>query len=654
MIRTSFKTIRLLRAYFVAAGLLAMITSIIFISASSAEATPDWDEVGKAPISIPGDSTWFQVICNFSHSNNDDPIVFPGRQGVSHKHDFFGNTGTNFASTYKSLHDTESTSCLNTKNKSAYWAPALYKKGRKIDPIAGKFYYRADKQGNRDTQPFPAGLRMIAGNATATNLTPQPTSIVNWKCGTDNVYKQNSSAGLPTCTGTDVLHVWISFPNCWNGKDLDSPNHKSHMAYADKATGRCLDPNYPVRVPKFLQIYKYPTTGGINAGYTLGMPTLNYNASSPAMTGSPYSGHADFFSAWDQEEQVRLIQTCIWTQKWCDSNGKANGAIKTGDDTAYNPGMEWPPSGIKPYITQQPVATQKVFADNVGVLSANATGSLPISYQWMKNGRNISGETKQTLVVSNPNVNDKYSVKAVNAWGSDLSNEGVVQGNGSVIPPTTTTTMKPTTTTTQQPTTTTTRKPGTVITCSLSIDPRITPDISKLYAPAKLKFNTNVSGLRGSDIDRVELLLNGRVLTTDDSEPFEFYVGGIKAASKVYVARVVPKAGSSVMSNTIKLTVHHPSADDTIAPSAVSGLKSTVTYETSAKRNHVVLTWNAARDNVGVVRYVVFKNGRYLTSTTSRSVTNHIYATGVHYYRVVAVDAAGNGGPGVSIKVAAR
>jgi len=87
----------------------------------------------------------------------------------------------------------------------------------------------------------------------------------------------------------------------------------------------------------------------------------------------------------------------------------------------------------------------------------------------------------------------------------------------------------------------------------------------------------------------------------------------------------------------------------------VSNLRSSVTYETAAKRNRAVISWSPATDNSGVVaRYVVFKNGAYLTSTTSTSITNYIYATGVHDFRVVAVDAAGNVGPGTSIKFAAR
>ncbi|MEI6403953.1 MAG: hypothetical protein WCP59_17400, partial [Actinomycetota bacterium] len=41
----------------------------------------------------------FVVECGFSHAGTDDPIVYPGQPGASHEHVFFGNTGTDAAST---------------------------------------------------------------------------------------------------------------------------------------------------------------------------------------------------------------------------------------------------------------------------------------------------------------------------------------------------------------------------------------------------------------------------------------------------------------------------------------------------------------------------------------------------------------------------
>jgi hypothetical protein len=41
----------------------------------------------------------------------------------------------------------------------------------------------------------------------------------------------------------------IMFPSCWNGKDLDSPDHKSHVAYPDLVMNGNCPKGYDVRFP---------------------------------------------------------------------------------------------------------------------------------------------------------------------------------------------------------------------------------------------------------------------------------------------------------------------------------------------------------------------------------------------------------------------
>lgn len=50
----------------------------------------------------------------------------------------------------------------------------------------------------------------------------------------------------------DGVRFELMFPSCWNGKDLDSPNHKTHVAYPDLVmTGNC-PADFPVRLPSML------------------------------------------------------------------------------------------------------------------------------------------------------------------------------------------------------------------------------------------------------------------------------------------------------------------------------------------------------------------------------------------------------------------
>ena len=59
--------------------------------------------VSVAPSASAGDSVGWIVKCDFHHRSMDDPIVFPREPGAAHRHDFFGNKGTNAFSTYRSL-----------------------------------------------------------------------------------------------------------------------------------------------------------------------------------------------------------------------------------------------------------------------------------------------------------------------------------------------------------------------------------------------------------------------------------------------------------------------------------------------------------------------------------------------------------------------
>ena len=63
-------------------------------------------EPNYLPIPSTDGTASFRITCTFSHMNYDDPIVFPGKQGATHLHTFFGNTAVNYASTQQSIEST--------------------------------------------------------------------------------------------------------------------------------------------------------------------------------------------------------------------------------------------------------------------------------------------------------------------------------------------------------------------------------------------------------------------------------------------------------------------------------------------------------------------------------------------------------------------
>lgn len=48
------------------------------------------------------------------------------------------------------------------------------------------------------------------------------------------------------------VRIELAFPSCWNGKDLDSKNHASHVAFPAYITGGTCPKGFNVRLPTLL------------------------------------------------------------------------------------------------------------------------------------------------------------------------------------------------------------------------------------------------------------------------------------------------------------------------------------------------------------------------------------------------------------------
>ena len=246
----------------------------------------------------------FLADCPFSHRLPDDPIVFPGMPGASHMHSFFGAAGVNAHTTANDLINANS-NCNPSVDKSSYWIPTLYNGDTPVEPTTGIFYYLGE--GVREDllptyQPLPFGLRIVAGNARATG--PNDNTISRWSCL--HAGHVGSSPDFVNCPSGTMLESYLDFPQCWNGRDLDSPDHKSHMAYP--VNGACPS-THPVLVPKLRQVMRYPVSGN----------PANIRLSS----GRGFTMHADFFNAWPVEEMARRVTDCIRIKVKCGTNGRA-------------------------------------------------------------------------------------------------------------------------------------------------------------------------------------------------------------------------------------------------------------------------------------------------------------------------------------------
>src|SRR5207237_9677835 len=80
-------------------------------------------------------------------------------------------------------------------------------------------------------RPLPTGLRMIPGDPNASAPNPAVFSM-RWKCiGGPNNQNDLYQPSIGNCDVGAQLYQEVFFPQCWDGVNLDSPDHKSHMSY---------------------------------------------------------------------------------------------------------------------------------------------------------------------------------------------------------------------------------------------------------------------------------------------------------------------------------------------------------------------------------------------------------------------------------------
>jgi hypothetical protein len=271
---------------------LLLLATAVVVAGAWAESRPP--AAGRAAGMADLRGVNFVSNCRFSHRAPDDPIVAPRRPGASHDHSFVGNTSTNAFSTLASLRS-GSTTCTRPGDTAAYWAPTLIVDGRAVEPLGATIYYR--RRTLDAVRSFPPGFRMIAGNALARSA--QDRRVTFWNCGAMAGVPPSST--VPACPAgrATSLRLHVTFPSCWTGRSLDSASHQSHVAYAMR--GACPS-THPVAVPAITLILRYPVTGAGNVELS---------------SMGQYSGHADFFNAWNQGALNGLVNGCLNALRHC-------------------------------------------------------------------------------------------------------------------------------------------------------------------------------------------------------------------------------------------------------------------------------------------------------------------------------------------------
>jgi hypothetical protein len=219
-------------------------------------------------------------------------------------HSFLGNDSTNAFSTTDSLLANAGSSCKPAEDLSGYWIPTLYEHGVAVEPKGVTVYYGSRLTDSTKTVPFPQGFRMIAGNAKLQVPTPDGSVNQFYCAGPGGQIGRSADGNWPLCAPGASLLFQLVFPDCWDGTHLDSPDHKSHVAYT--YDGKC-GGAFPVAIPSISFVIAYPTAGSTD-GFLLA-------------SGMASSMHGDVFLAWDNTALAHRVKNCVVQVAKCNTAG---------------------------------------------------------------------------------------------------------------------------------------------------------------------------------------------------------------------------------------------------------------------------------------------------------------------------------------------
>jgi hypothetical protein len=269
--------------------------------------------------------------------NSDNIIAAPGvTNGAHHFHDYVGNQANNAFASDQDLANAE-TSCEDQGDKSSYYWPVVrlqngtqeqdaQKPGGGIEGNAGEIV--TPKQvtltfvGNprEKVTAMPRLLRIITGDAKSFVNGPANANA-SWSC--TGFEDRQLKDKYPLCPqGSDVVRTF-KFQSCWDGRNIDSANHRTHVAFAD-AAGNCPSGFRPI--PQLVQriVYDIDAPSLQDGGRTTPLFAVD---SFPEQLHKPGTDHGDFINIFDEDLMGEMVD--------CINDGRKCGA---GADGGQNPG----------------------------------------------------------------------------------------------------------------------------------------------------------------------------------------------------------------------------------------------------------------------------------------------------------------------------
>lgn len=235
--------------------------------------------------------------CKTSGLAQLDPIVNPDGSPSSHVHLFAGNKGIpNGVRTYDDAVQ-QATTYTFAGDTAGYWvAPMVTADGTIINAKVTVYY---DRMGSQKITAFPPDFRMIWGYMRGL-FSSKPRSYYGWNCrNTDPLQPDFSQVDCRGFSGGQSYVTFRAFsPFCWDGENLDSPDHMSHITYP---------PNYPSNVNCPAGTVAVPRLR-VNFNFQIAYcPDCNITSDPVFGTSHGASAHTDFWNAWQQPALEALV-----------------------------------------------------------------------------------------------------------------------------------------------------------------------------------------------------------------------------------------------------------------------------------------------------------------------------------------------------------